>query len=95
MNPSFVGQTTEIMVAILAVIVLVFIILIWLKGETSIEILEEELLSIRKKAINFVTRRSLNDEYSLYKEKMNGHTFTMSYQDWLINRIVIEGPEEK
>ena len=76
----------------------VFAVSKWILVDAETDKLELDLLTIRNKDVSTdyayqVNVSSLRDEYTCYKELMKHNQHVMSYDDWLIQRIVIEQGE--
>lgn len=76
----------------------VFAVSKWILVDAETDELELELLAIRNKDVSTdyayqISVASLRDEYTCYKELMHKSQHIMSYDDWLIQRIVIEQGE--
>lgn len=85
---------TEVTVLIIFLLAILYFVWIWYFATQEAEDLEDELLQIRKKEITYPVLRALRDEYKLYTMGMNKSKHTMTYEEWLENRIVIEGPDK-
>ncbi len=88
----------EYLIAFVLLICLVFAVSKWVLVDAETDELELELLAIRNKDVSTdcahqINVASLRDEYTCYKELMKDSKNIMSYDDWLIQRIVIEQGE--
>lgn len=72
---------------------LLYLIVLWIYSEASVEELEDQLLKIRGKDHSYISVCSIRDEYTLYKEAAKNNKYIMSYEDWLDQRIIIEGED--
>ncbi len=76
----------------------VFVVVKWILIDAATDELELELLTIRNKDVSTdcayqINVSSLRDEYTCYKELMKHSQHVLSYDDWLIQRIIIEQGE--
>lgn len=73
---------------------LLYFLFTWIYNDATIEEMEDTLLAIRGKDKSYVSVCSIRDEYALYKEAMKQSKHAMNYENWLANRIIIEGDDE-
>lgn len=88
----------EYLIAFVLLVCAVFAVSKWILVDAETDELELDLLAIRNKDVSTdyahqVNVASLRDEYTCYKELMKHSQHIMSYDDWLIQRIVIEQGE--
>lgn len=88
----------EYLIAFVLLVCAVFVVSKWILVDAETNELELDLLAIRNKDVSTdyayqVNVASLRDEYTCYKELMHNSQHIMSYDDWLIQRIVIEQGE--
>ena len=88
----------EYLIVVVLLVCAVFVVTKWILVDAETDELELDLLAIRNKDVSTdyayqVNVASLRDEYTCYKELMKDSKNIMSYDDWLIQRIVIEQGE--
>ena len=88
----------EYLIVFILLVCVVFVVSKWIIVDAETDELELDLLTIRNKDVSTdyahqLNVSSLRDEYTCYKELMDKSQHIMSYDDWLIQRIVIEQGE--
>ena len=88
----------EYLILIILLVCAVFVVSKWILVDAETDELELDLLAIRNKDVSTdyayqINVSALRDEYTCYKELMKDSKNIMSYDDWLIQRIVIEQGE--
>lgn len=78
-------------IVVILVLAIVYMVWVWNYATKETEDLEDELIAIRGKLQDYAVLRALRDEYTLYRMEMNGRKHTMTYEEWLESRIVLEG----